>query len=372
VCGNRELDLVWDFGPSPLANSFKEKPETPEMFYPLTVYMCAICKNVQSGYVVPADILFKKYLYASSTSKVFRKHFVDFARDYGPVKKVVDIGSNDGILLKPFQFMGAEVIGVDPAKNLHSGVPTIREYFTKKIAQQIGHADLVTCTNTFAHIDNLDEVMRGVKVLIGKTGTFMVEVQYLIDQLKNLYFDNVYHEHLQFWSVTALSKFVEKHGLFISNVEHIPTHGGSIRVYIKYQGTQEPVVEDFLVAEEKVLNYYELQDFGRRVMENKVGLLNLLYGLKRQGKTIIGYGAPAKSTTLCNYFGIGKEVLDYIVDDSPLKQGRFSPGKDIPVVSGIRGVPDYILILAWNFAESIMINHPGYKYIIPVPKPRII
>lgn len=370
VCKKSGLVLVWDFGPSPLANALREEPNQPETYYPLQVYFCHDCKNVQLGTVVSPKELFSHYLYASSTSPVFRKHFFDFSQKMQGVKKVVDIGSNDGILLKPFQNMGCEVIGVEPAENIaeKASVPTINAFFTRSVAERIGKADLITCTNTFAHIDDIDEIVRGVKLLMKKNSIFVIEVQYLMDQLKKKIFDNVYHEHVQYWSVTALVKFFERHKLCVYKVEHIPTHGGSIRVYVQKDQVVSPSVHWFMTNED--ISFKKLTSFESEVRKNKLVLLNKLYKLKARGKRIIGYGAPAKATTLLNYYGIGQDILDYIVDDSPLKQGLFTPGKNISIRKDILGKPDYILVLAWNFADSIIQSHPGYRWIVPSPKVR--
>lgn len=369
VCHTKGLFLVWDFGPSPLANNLRKEPNTPETYYPLQVYFCVDCKNVQLGTVIDPKVLFSHYLYASSTSPVFRKHFEDFSHKVSKPKKVVDIGSNDGILLKPFQDMGCEVIGVEPS-DVKSTVPTIRSFFTRSVAKKIGKSDLITCTNTFAHIDNIDEITRGVKLMMGKNSVFVIEVQYLMDQLKNKIFDNVYHEHVQYWSVTALKQYFERHRLYLSKVEHIPTHGGSIRVYIQKDDVVSPSVHWFMSKED--ITFKRLTQFEKEVRKNKIELLTLLYKLKAKGKRIVGYGAPAKATTLLNYFGIGSDVLDYIVDDSPLKHGYYTPGKNIPIRGSILGKPDYILVLAWNFADSIIKNHPRHHWIIPSPKVRMV
>lgn len=368
VCKSRKLSLLWDFGPSPLANSLLKHQDDPETIYPLQVNYCTNCGNVQLAHVIDPKILFSNYLYASSTSQTFIKHFEDFATKMN-VRSVVDIGSNDGILLKPFQKKGVTVLGIEPAKNIASkaSVPTVNAFFTPKLAKKIGRVDLVTCTNTFAHIDDIDSVTRGVKIMIGSSGTFVVEVQYLQDQVKYHYFDNVYHEHVQYWTVTALNNFFRRHKLTLYKVEHINTHGGSIRVYVSKNKPVEKSVGTFISRESKV-PYKRLQRVTEDIKTKKFKLLSKLLKLKSQGKKIAGYGAPAKATTLSNYFGIGKDLIDFVVDDSPIKQGLFTPGKHIPIVSSetlYKEKPDYVLILAWNFAKPIMAKHPKFKFIVP-------
>ncbi len=355
---------------------------------------------LQLGHVVSPEILFKDYVYISSTSPVFVKHFQDFASDIyrrfflNSQSLVIDIGSNDGILLTPFKKAGTRVLGIEPAKKIASlarkhGIPTLPDFFTidiaRKIVKKYGKADVVTATNVFAHIDNLDEVIGGLKMLLKEDGGFIIEVPYLIDFLKKCYFDLVYHEHLSYWSVRTLITIFQRFGMVIFDVQKVSVHGGSIRIFIKnrdgfHKTTKN--VEKFLAQErmmrlEKEETYHA---FDREIQTNKITLVKLLGKLKAAGKRIAAYGAPAKGNTLLNFFSIGTEILDFVVDDSERKQGLFTPGKRIPVVSSKRMYADsidYMLILAWNFSESVIKNHKkfkdgGGKFIIPVPIPKVV
>lgn len=403
ACGRRNLVPVLDLGKTPPANAFlsykQQATSNKERWFPLRVNLCTNCSMVQLAHVVNPQLLFKNYVYVSSTSPVFVHHFEDLARQMrrqlGLRRRslVVDIGSNDGILLEPFKKQGMRVVGIEPAKNIarvaeRKGIPTVAEFFSTKLARTLvnkyGQADLMTGTNVFAHIDNLDEVIEGVKILLKPEGVFLVEVAYLVDLVKKNLFDTVYHEHVCYWAVKPMRVLAERLGLKIFDVEHIQTHGGSIRVLMKPKASKRkvmPSVANFIWAEKK-LGLDKLSPYralAKRVEKNKLALKKLLNKLKQQGKTIIGFGAPAKATTLLNYFGIDHKILDYIVDDSPYKQGLYTPGTRIPVVATARmykDKPDYVLILAWNFAKPVMKAAAAYKkqggqFIVPVPKPMI-
>lgn len=401
VCKANDFTKVLTFGPTPLANAFltKKRVDGEEYFYPLDVYFCNNCKFLTLGHVVSPVELFKDYVYVSSTSQVFINHFKTFAKEvYKKFKLtqkslVLDIGSNDGILLKPFKALGAKVLGIEPASKIAAvaqkeGVETISEFFSVQLAKQIverfGNVKIATATNVFAHIDDLDEVIKGLDVLLDKDGLFIMEAPYLIDFLQKKYFDLVYHEHLSYWSIKSLIALFKRFDMEVFDVQKVAVHGGTIRVFISKKGAykKEKNVEKFLSLEKKwKLEQKETYlQFEKEVLENKIKLLALLKKIKSENKKIVGYGAPAKGNTLLNYFSIGQEFLDYIVDDSSWKQGLYSPGKRIPVVSSkvlANDKVDYILILAWNFAESIMANNAefskkGGRFIIPVPKPIII
>ncbi len=402
VCKKTNLEMVFSFGPTPLANAFltKKQIDDPEYYFPLDVYFCHSCSFLQLGHVVDPALLFGNYVYVSSTSPVFINHFKDFAKivikDYKFEKKslVIDVGSNDGILLKPFKALGMHVLGVEPAKHIAAiarkdGIPTVAEYFTVPVAKRIVHkyrtAKVITATNVFAHIDDLDEVIKGLNVLLDKDGIFIIEAPYLVDFLQKRYFDLVYHEHLSYWAVGTFITLFKRFNMKVIDVQKVPVHGGSIRVFVTKHNSKYDIqdsVKSFIKKEKKLGldNIDTYKEYAKEVQENKIALLELLSEIKTNGKKIAGYGAPAKGNTLLNFFSIGGETLDYIIDDSKLKQGLFSPGKHIPVVpSNIisRQKPDYILILAWNFAESIIENQMNFrknggKFIIPVPKPTIV
>lgn len=404
ACGKRNLVPVLNLGRTPPANAFlsdkQQATSNKEKWFPLQVNFCTNCSMVQLAHVVDPKLLFGNYVYVSSTSSVFVRHFEELAQNM--IKQlrlrlkslVVDIGSNDGILLKPFQKRGVRVLGIEPAKNIarlanKDGVPTKADFFSTKLAKKIvrecGQADLVTATNVFAHIDNLDEMIEGIKILLKPNGVFLIEVAYLVDLLKKNLFDTVYHEHVCYWAVRPLKVLAARLGMKIFEVARVPTHGGSIRVLMKLKTGKWTVGASVAnaVYREKKWGLDKLAPYralAKRIAKNKLRLKQLLADLKRQGKTIVGFGAPAKGNTLLNYFGIDHKILDYIVDDSPYKQGLYTPGTHVPVVTPekiYQDKPDYVLILAWNFAESIMkthrkFKHLGSKFIVPVPKPELL
>lgn len=402
ICRGREVVKVLSFGPTPLANAFLKADETRRMeqYFPLDVYLCEICGLVQLWDVVSPEILFKNYVYVSSTSPVFVAHFRQFAErahkrfQLTPESLVVDIGSNDGILLKPFQELGTRGLGVEPDRAISAfarkvGVATVTAFFSMQLAQKIlkkyGRADIITATNVFAHIDDIHVLAKGVIALLKKDGVFIIEVPYLVDFLQKNLFDTVYHEHLSYFSVTALNEFFERAGMELFDVERVSSHGGSLRIFAQKQGAKHrrsPVIRVFMQNEKKLkLSHRKTyHDYALRIQKNRAKLTSLLIGLKQKGKTIAGYGAPAKGNTLLNFFSIGGDILSYIIDDSPHKQGMFTPGKRIPVVSSAvlrKNPPDYLLIIAWNFADSIikkneLFKKNGGRFIIPVPHPRII
>ena len=401
VCRHEVLSEVISFGMSPLANAFLKSDEidSREYFYPLTLVFCENCKFLQLGHVVSPNLLFDDYVYVSSTSPVFIKHFESFGQklisrfDLNKNSLVVDIGSNDGILLRPLKNMGIGVMGVEPARHIaklatDSGIPTTADWFTvstaRKIRQEKGHADVITGTNVFAHIHDLDEVLKGVRYLLKDDGVFITESPYLVDFIKKSYFDLVYHEHLSYWSVRSLKFLFSRFDMEIFYVEKVSVHGGSIRVYAKKRSGKHKLdksVNSFL-TKEKALSLGEKKTYKKyelKILDNKRKVIDLLTKLKKQNKIIVGYGAPAKGNTLLNYFKIGNEILDYIVDDSKFKQGLYTPGTHIPVVSSEMlktKKPDYVFILAWNFSESIISNlswlrKKKVKFIIPVPSPSV-
>ena len=402
TCKKKLLVKVLTLGPTPLANAFltREQVDQPELYFPLDVYFCEDCSMLQLGHVISSELLFGNYVYVSSTSPVFVKHFEDFAADtyerfsLNSDSLVIDIGSNDGIFLKPFKKNGTRVIGIEPAKKIASlaksqGIPTLPHFFridiARKIVQKHGRADVITATNVFAHIDNLDEVITGLKILLKQDGVFIIEVPYVIDFLKKRYFDLVYHEHLSYWSVRTLITIFQRFEMVVFDVQTVSVHGGSIRVFVKNRNGFHKITQDvekFLAQERrmKLAKEATYHAFAREIQENKIALLRLLGRLKVDGKRIAAYGAPAKGNTLLNFFSIGTEILDFVVDDSERKQGLFTPGKRIPVVSSKRmyaDSTDYMLILSWNFSESVIKNHKkfkdgGGKFIIPVPKQKVV
>lgn len=401
-CKNKKLVQVIDLGSQPAANAFltKKQLSNNERKFPLKVNFCSKCGQLQLTHVVSPDILFRNYVYVSSTSSVFVAHFEDYAKSIykkiglNKTSFVVDIGSNDGILLKLFKKLGTKILGVDPAREIakkatKDGIETLPEYFDQKLADKIikkyGYADIITANNVFAHVPYIDELILGVKNLLKKDGALIIEAPYLVDFLQKNLFDTIYHEHVSYLSICPLRSLFKRFNMEIFNVEKTDSHGGSIRVYVKKAESnrkKNSSVQEFTRNEERLglrkLSTYK--KFAKKIDKNKIELNKILKKLKSDRKTIIGYGAPAKGNTLLNFFKIGRETLDYIIDDSRYKQGLYTPGMHIPVVSPdriLKDNPDYILILAWNFANPIMKKLDAYKknggkFIVPVPEPKII
>ena len=377
-CGNTDLKRVVSLGYQPLANNLLNKQNDKCELYPLEVNYCEKCHNCQLSVSVDPKKMFSNYLYTSSTSKVFREHFVKASKKYIKDLKlnkrksyIIDIGSNDGIALKPFLDQGfKKVLGIEPAKNLaklanKNKIKTFNGFLNKKNIKKIKKgADLVLASNVFAHSDRLQEMADCMFQLLGKKGTIIIEVQYLLNTLKDLTFDNIYHEHYNYWSLTSLKNFFKKFDFTIFRAEKVDTHGGSIRIYIKKDKKTkiEKSVMEMLKEEEKfgIKNFKTYRKFGEKVYEIRENVRKNIKKLRDNSKLVIGYGAPAKATTALNFFGLSKEI-DYIVEDNKLKHNKFIPGVKIPIKdkSEIKNKKNTLVILAWNFYKDIIQNNSG-------------
>ena len=388
-CESTNLKSVVSLGLSPLANNLLNSDTEEDKLYPLEMVICSDCHNCQLSYSVPSEEMFDHYLYVSSTAQSFRDHFQKASLQYieefnlNENSLVIDIGSNDGIALVPLKEKNIKVLGIEPAKNisaiaLEKGIPTINDYFTSEIAdtilQDYGYADVVTASNVFAHADGLKEIANSVFKILKNEGTFIVEVQYLLDTINDLTFDNIYHEHVNYWSVTSIVNFFNNLGYSVAKVEHIDTHGGSIRVYVQNKGYKiDSSVGLFLNKEDDfgLTDYDTYLGFDKRVKQIKTNVLKNIKALKDQNLTLVGYGSPAKATTSLNYFGITSNEISYIVEDNPLKHGKLLPGVRIPIYSKEKiyeNLPDVIIVMAWNFFEYIKQNNQdlidkGVKFI---------
>ncbi len=374
VCGGG-LNHYLSLGFSPLANNLiNDKNESVES-YPLDLNFCKQCFNSQLSVVVPPKKMFNNYLYLSSTSEKFKRHFADIAKeinnDLKLTKKsvVVDIGSNDGVFLKPLKQLGLYPIGVEPAKNISKiansqGLATINGYFDKRIVEKItdeyGKADVITAFNVFAHNDGLKDILDNVELLLKKNGEFIFEIQYLLRTIKDLTFDNIYHEHVNYWCLLSLIKFFEKTELKIYKVKEVDTHGGSLRVYAtmnKNKKLHKSVSEYIELEKKNKLDKFDTYlKFGDKVKDVKIVALERLNKILGDNKRIIGYGAPAKATTILNYFGLSDFHMKFTLDDNNLKHNKFIPGTNIQIKSPKNVNPldyDYVLVLAWNFYEQI-------------------
>ena len=375
-CGNLKLKRVVSLGYQPLANNLLKKKDEKCELYPLEVNYCDQCHNCQLSIVVNPKKMFSNYLYTSSTTKTSRNHFVKAANKYIKdfkltVKKsyIIDIGSNDGIALKPFKDLKfKKILGIEPAKNLaklanKNKIKTFNGFLERKNLIKIKkNADLILASNVFAHSDKLKEMAECMLKLLSKNGTIVIEVQYLLNTLRDLTFDNIYHEHYNYWSLTSLINFFNQFNAKIFRAEKIDTHGGSLRIYIKKN--KKIKIENNvkkLINEEEIFgikDFKTYQEFGEKVYQIKKNIIKNIDKLKNKSKIIIGYGAPAKATTALNFFGISKEI-DFIVEDNKLKHNKFIPGVKIAIKSksSIKSKNHTLLILAWNFFNEIKKNN---------------
>jgi len=398
ICGGADLVKVLDLGSTPPANAYltEEDLTKPESSYPLVLYFCRSCSLAQLLDVVHQDILFKNYHFLTSASTPSVEHFRRYAEEEirsrvtSPDDLVVDIGGNDGILLS-FVKDYARVLNVDPADNLApisegNGVPFYPAFFTSQTADDIlatyGKAKVVVANNVFAHTDPLKDVFKGIAKLIGDDGTFIFETHWARHFVEEGAFDQIYHEHLCFHSLYALRHLIETADISIFDVHIVPMQGRSLRVFVA-KGRIPTLNVERVLAEERAVGLTDeatYHRFAQNIETNKEKLLSLLRELKTTGKKIVGYGAPAKGNTLLNYYGIGPDILDYLTDTTVLKQGLYSPGMHIPIVSPgilLTDTPDYILLLAWNFKDMILekekaLRQRGVKFIVTVPDVEVI
>jgi SAM-dependent methyltransferase len=402
LCISTDLAKVLSIPATPPANAFVDADQLNQnqQSFPLDLWYCAACGHLQLLDVVDPSVLFENYVYVSGTSPAFVKHFREYAehivqaRGLRPGALVVDIGSNDGTLLSQFKDLDMRVLGIDPARDIAaaataSGIETLNRFFDSELADEIrqthGEAQCITANNVFAHIDDLTEIVKGIRHLLTEDGVFAFEVSYRLDVLEDTLFDTIYHEHLDYHAVKPLQAFFARNGMTLIDVERVPTHGGSLRGFAQRADGSGAVSESVAsqIAVEETAGLYEIsryQEFSSQIDQLGADLRKLLDGLKAEGNTVAGFGAPAKATTLMYRFGLDQSDIAYIVDDSPLKQGLYSPGLHIPVVSKehLEQHPvDYLLILAWNFAEPIIKNNHqvldnGGHFIVPVPDLKII
>ena len=375
-CGNTNLKRVLSLGYQPLANNLLNKKDQKTELYPLEMNYCEECHNCQLSVAVDSKKMFSNYLYTSSTSKIFRDHFIKAADQYirefrlnSKKSYIIDVGSNDGVALKPFlDKKFKNILGIEPAKNLaklaiKKKIKTFNGFLTKKNIKKIKkNADLILASNVFAHSDNLDEMATCMVKLLSKKGIIIIEVQYLMNTLKDLTFDNIYHEHYNYWSLTSLMNFFQKYPLKIFKAEKINTHGGSLRIYISKNKKIkiEKSISKLLLEEENfgIKKFETYKSFGEKVYEIRKNVLKNIDIIKKKEKSLVGYGAPAKATTALNFFGISDQI-DYIIEDNKLKDKKFIPGVKIPIYfkDKIDSKLSTIIVLAWNFFEDIKKNN---------------
>lgn len=399
-CARRGLDSVLDLGRMPLSDGFlsEDQLREPERRYPLGIAFCPDCSLVQIVETVPPEVLFcDDYPYFSSFSDALLAHSKNNAASL--IEKlqldknsfVVEIASNDGYLLKNFVERGIQVLGIDPAEGParaaeNVGVPTMCTFFNKETASRLRasgkQADLIIANNVLAHVDDTNDLVEAIGLLLKDSGVSVIEVPYVKDLIDYCEFDTIYHEHHCYFSVTALNLLFRRHGLFLNAIERLSIHGGSLRLYVSRQEDVGESVQRLLVeeAEAGVNEYSYYQGFGSAARRIRKGLGELLADLKSQGKTIAGYGAAAKGTILLNYVKAGRETIDFVVDRNVHKQGKYVPGVRIPIDEPgriIREMPDYVLLLPWNFKDEILTQQASYReqggrFIIPIPEPVVV
>lgn len=398
TCDSERLEMFLDLGNQPHCDNFlTEEQVGKEKSYPLQVCFCHDCTTVQINYTVPKEVMFTNFLYLSGTTKTLRNHFQDSANRFTeafhlqPYDLVVDIGSNDGTWLSCYR-KDLRVLGIDPAENIakianNAGIETWAKFFDVNVAREIvekkGKAQLITAAGVFFHLEELHSVTEGVRELLDTNGTFCIQAIYLGGMIKNTAFDQIYHEHLTYWTVRSLSRLLDRHGLEIYKVSLKPIHGGSLEVLVSHKHirkTIDPSVQEFLRQEseaglDKIETYYKFAD---RVWSIQEELVNILISYKMAERTVHAYGAPAKGTTLLNSFGIDTKLVDCAVEVSPLKVGKYIPGCKIPIYDETLTpeAPAYLL-LAWNFLGEFLTKKQKYlenggEFIVPVPTPTII
>ena len=397
ACLSKNLFLYLPLGDHPPANAFlrADQLNTPEAKWPLDTHVCLDCALIQVPDKLPADF-FVEYFYIPSASETMHRHFANFADVIrkrfitGPSQRVVDIGCNDGLFLKACKTAGLNTLGVDPSQNIAalaraSGIEVFNEYFTAESAPRVraqhGPAQVITTTNTFNHIDNLHGFMKGVDTLLAPDGTFIIEVPQALTCVEHNEFDTVYHEHLSVFSVASIVALGKHFGFHVVDVDELPVHGGSMRVYLRRAPGGTAASQ--WVERERAAGLFARDTYtahAQRVERIRSELMQMLHELKARNKRLAGSGAPAKGSTLLNYYCIGTDILEFLADRNTLKQGHYSPGTHIPVVSpqeiAVRK-PDYLLILAWNFKDEIMeqqkaFHDAGGRFIIPIPEPVVV
>lgn len=383
LCGNAHTTELLNLGQQPLANKYPTQAQfSREEFFPLSVYFCPSCKNVQLGTIISRQLLFEDYYYLSSVNAALVRHFQSLATKLAGARFVVDVGSNDGILLKPLKELGVKALGVEPSINVSKiandlNLTTITAFFDIATATQIerehGKADVIVASSVFTHLEDPHAFIETAKRLLSMDGRIVIEVEYIGNIIKTMQFERFYLDRIFYYSLTSLQRLFDAHGMSITNVEHIEPHGGSLQVTIQHKdsGAISDTVDALLKDEERTLSAEMLLKFKRDVDLQIEGLRNVLLDYKKSGLRVAGYGAPARVATICNYGAIGPSLIEFTVDDSPLKQNRYTPGTHIPIVPKEHleecGA-DVLVVFAYEYLADIRVKTgDAYRYLLPIP-----
>jgi methylation protein EvaC len=383
LCGDAHAVEFLDLGNQPLANKYPTAEQfRTEDFFPLAMFFCPRCKNVQLGTVVSRERMFEDYYYLSSVNAGLVRHFEKLAKKLADARFVVDVGSNDGILLKPLRELGVKAIGIEPSINVSKiandqGLTTICSFFDAATAAQVeaahGKPDVIVASSVFTHLEDPHRFVETVRALLADGGRFIIEVEYIGNILRLVQFERFYLDRIFYYSLTSLTHLFAAHGMIVADVEHIEPHGGSLQVTVRRQGDGAPsaAVRQLLVEEAEALTVGKLEEFRRNVEVQVAALRELLAGYQKSNVKVAGYGAPARVSTICNFGKIGPSLIAFTVDDSPLKQNKFTPGTHIPIVTKAhldQHRPDVLVVFAYEYFDDIRLKTGGsYRYLQPIP-----
>ena len=384
LCGHDHPVEFLNLGKQPLANKYPTEAQfKTEEFFPLAMFFCPRCKNVQLGTIVSRERMFEDYYYLSSVNAGLVRHFEKLARNLAGAKFVVDVGSNDGILLKPLKELGIKAIGVEPSINVSKiandqGLTTICSFFDASAAAEVekthGKPDVIIASSVFTHLDNPHQFIETVRKLLANNGRFIIEVEYIGNILRHIQFERFYLDRIFYYSLTSLKHLFDAHDMIIADVEHIEPHGGSLQVTIQRKGQSVAPsgnVTALLKEEDESLTVGKLEGFRSNVDTQIAAFRDLLASYKKSNLKAAGYGAPARVSTICNYGNIGPSLIEFTVDDSPLKQNKFTPGTHIPIVTKAHldsHRPDVLVVFAYEYFEDIRKKTGGsYRYLLPIP-----